>query len=85
MHRHELSREDAARILAGSVRNMASAPGPIFHPWHGLDLCVRDRALYRTDTSKSHYERPFAPIVSLDDLLAMSDAEIMRVVTGEQM
>lgn len=83
MRRHELSQEDAARILAGSIRNMAAAPGTIFTPWHTCDLAIRDGQLCRV--SGNHFDRVHAPIAILDELLAMSDEEIMRVVTGEHM
>lgn len=84
MHRHEISREDARRHLAGAIRNMASAPGIVFSPWYGLDLSLRDGVLYRTDASKHHFDRGFTPIGNLDELLAKSDEEIMQVVTGEK-
>ena len=83
MHRHELSQQDAVRILAGFIRNNATTT-TIFTPWIGCDLAFRDGQLCRTNAGTSHYERGFAPIANLDELLAMSDEEIYRRVTGEQ-
>lgn len=84
MLRQELSQEDAARILAGSIRNMVAAPGPLFSPWVGLDLSIRDGVLYRTSAHTSHFDRPYVPIAEVEELLALSDEEIMRRVTGER-
>jgi hypothetical protein len=84
VHRHELANEDAVRILVGAIRNNVTT-STIFTPWHGLDLSIRDGQLHRTNAGISHFDRSFSPIVSVDELLVMTDIEIMRVVTGERM
>jgi hypothetical protein len=83
MRREELTKEDTARILAGSIRNNVTT-STIFSPYHSLDLTIRDGQLCRTNTSLGHFDRGFAPIASLDELLAMSDEEIFRRITGER-
>lgn len=77
MRRHELSDEDARRILAGHVRNHMGNTGCIFSPWYGLDLSISDGQLWK------RVQATAIPLVLVEDLYGMSDEDIeQHVVLG---
>lgn len=76
MYRHELTDEDATRLVAGAVRNNCTTQ-TIFSPYVSLHLRYVDGMLYRVSPQGT-----LAALRPQDEILDLSDEAIYQLVQG---